>query len=93
MKDTKKNEETYEGVRPEFIRLPRNGTRCPWSGLSRTAINNLVLPCVTNDHKPPVKSISLRTRGASRGTRLIVYDSLMGYLRSKIERHFYEDGE
>jgi hypothetical protein len=42
-------------IKPEFIRMPKPGTRCPWTGLSRGKMNQLVLPCQENDHKPPVK--------------------------------------
>ena len=68
--------------RPEFIRLPKGGTRCPFTGLSRSKLNQLVLPCKENGFKPPVESKVLRNRGAIRGTRLIVFDSLINYLRS-----------
>ena len=67
-------------VKPEFARLPKGGTRCPYTGLSRSKMNQLVLPCKENDFKPPVESKSDRKRGTIRGTRYIVYDSLMGYL-------------
>ena len=67
-------------VKPEFIRLPKSGTRCPYTGLSRSKLNQLVLPCKENDYKPPVESKVLRNRGTIRGTRLIVFDSLMSYL-------------
>ena len=67
-------------VKPEFIRLPKSGTRCPYTGLSRSKMNQLVLPCKENDFKPPVESKVLRKRGTIRGTRLIVFDSLMEYL-------------
>ena len=67
-------------VRPEFARLPKSGTRCPHTGLSRSKLNQLVLPCKENDFKPPVDSKSVRSRGTLRGTRLIVFDSLMEYL-------------
>ena len=67
---------------PEFIRLPRPGTRCPYTGLSRSGLNNLILPMAVNGFKPPVHSVCLRKRGAMRGTRLIVFDSLMQHLRS-----------
>jgi hypothetical protein len=66
--------------RPEFIRLPKPGKRCPYTGLTRSGLNNLILPCDLNGHRPPVRSICLRQRGAVRGTRLICYDSLMSYL-------------
>ena len=67
------------------MRLPKPGQLCPWTGLSRSKLNELILPCPTNDGRPPVvKSFALRKRGSLRGTRLIVYDSLMAYLRSKL---------
>jgi len=50
-------------------------------GLSRSKLNQLVLPCKENDYKPPVESKALRNRGTIRGTRLIVFDSLMNYLK------------
>jgi hypothetical protein len=68
-------------VRPEFIRLPKGGTRCPHTGLSRSKLNQLVLPCKENDFKPPVESKSVRSRGTIRGARIIVFDSLINYLR------------
>ena len=67
-------------VKPEFIRLPKSGTRCSYTGLSRSKLNQLVLPCKENDFKPSVESKVLRYRGIVRGTRLIVFDSLMEYL-------------
>jgi hypothetical protein len=67
-------------VKPEFIRLPKSGTRCPHTGLSRSKMNQLVLPCKENDFKPPVESKCDRKRGTIRGTRFIVFDSLIGYL-------------
>jgi hypothetical protein len=70
---------------PEFIRLPRSGQLCPWTGLTRSKLNELILPSEANSFKPAVKSVSLRPKGAVKGTRLIVYNSLVGYLRSRIE--------
>ena len=68
---------------PEFIRLPKTATLCPYSGLTRSKLNELVLACPQNDHKPPVKSVCLRQRGAVKGVRLIVYRSLMDYLHGQ----------
>lgn len=68
--------------RPEFIRLPKSPALCPFSGLTRSKMNELVLPCAANDFRPPVKSISLRKRGQTKAVRLVVYDSLMSHLRS-----------
>lgn len=62
---------------PRYLRLPRNGSRCPHTGLSRSALNSLIL-----GHRPPVKSVSLRSRYSTRGARLICGESLDAYLRS-----------
>ena len=68
--------------KPEFIRLPKPATLCPYTGLSRSKMNELVLPSELNNFKPPVKSISLRNRGQIKAVRLVSYDSLLGYIRS-----------
>lgn len=57
-------------IKPEFIRLPRPGAQCPWTGLSRGKLNQLVLPCKENGFNP------------QRGVRLVFFDSLMDYLKS-----------
>lgn len=67
-------------VTPIFIRLPLPGRRCPYTGLSRSTLNELIIPAPVNDWKPPVISKLLKKRGAARGVRLIRYDSLMAYL-------------
>jgi hypothetical protein len=71
--------------RPEWLRLPKPGTLCPWTGLSRSKLNELILPNPYNNFKPVVQSICLRNRGQKKGVRLIVFDSLMEYLRSFAE--------
>ena len=70
--------------RPEFIRLPKLGL-CPITGLSRSKIYELILPSEANNYKPPVKSVSLRKQGQTKGTRLIVLQSLLDYLRHEVE--------
>jgi hypothetical protein len=77
----------YSHPNPEFIRLPKPGQLCSRTGLSRSKMNELVLPSLLNNFKPPVKSISLRNRGQVKAVRLVVYDSLLGYIRS-----FLQDG-
>jgi len=67
-------------IKPEFIRLAKPGKLCPYTGLTRSAINELVLPTPRNNFKPPVKSFVLRQRGAKTGIRLICYDSLLEYI-------------
>ena len=75
----------------EWIRLPKVG-RCPYSGLTRSTLNNLILPCEINGFKPPVRSVSLRKRTQVRGTRLIHYGSLMSYIRG-LEKTQVEEQE
>jgi hypothetical protein len=61
--------------RPEWIRLPKSGERCPHTGLSRSSLNELILG------KPPkVESVVLKNKGALRGIRLVRYRSLIAYL-------------
>ena len=69
-----------EAIKPEWLRLPAPGARCRFTGLSRSTLNELTIPGPATDGVPPVKSVVLRKRGATRGIRLINYDSLMSYL-------------
>ena len=66
-------------ARPEFIRLPQHGP-CPWTGLSRAKLNELILPCPVNNFRPPVRSVSLAPPGKTKGVRLIYLASLLDYL-------------
>lgn len=68
--------------RPEFIRLPPPGRKCSWTGLSRSALNGLILPSAANAFRPPVRSFVLRKPGARTGIRLIDYSSLAEFIRS-----------
>ena len=68
----------------EFLRLPKPGTLDSKYNLCRSTWNSLILPCAANDYHPPIKSISLRKRGAVRGVRLIVADSARTYFNSLI---------
>ena len=61
--------------RPEWIRVPKVGTICPHSGLSRSFVHSLIKGGL-------VESRSLRKRGAKTGVRLVSYDSLMAYIRN-----------
>ncbi len=66
---------------PAYVRLPRTGKRCEWTGLSRSSMSELVL-----GSDAPVVSVMLRKEGASRGIRLVHFDSLLNHLHSKMER-------
>ena len=69
---------------PIWVRLPKGGL-CPHTGLSRSKMNQLILPCEQNGFKPPVRSACLRQYGAVKGTRLIHLKSLLDYLNSQVE--------
>jgi hypothetical protein len=60
---------------PIWIRLPKSGTPCPFTGLSRSALNALIL-----GKNPPVKSASLKGPYAIRGSRLIHLGSLLAFI-------------
>src|SRR5262245_57594522 len=67
---------------PAFLRLPRNGSLCPVTGLSRTALYEL---CKSG----AVKSVVLRRHaGAKRGIRLVNCESLLTFLRSHEQAGF-----
>jgi hypothetical protein len=69
---------------PEYIRLPKSGP-CSITGLTRSKLYDLISPSEDNGFKPPVKSVSLRKPGQTKGTRLIVLQSLLDYLRCEVE--------
>ncbi len=83
----------HSTITPEFIRLPKPGTLCRWTGLSRSKLNELILPSPLNSFKPPVRSLSLRNRGQIKAVRLIVLDSLLGYLRGLLEQQSIVGGD
>jgi hypothetical protein len=66
----------------EFVRLPASGSRCPVSGLNRTALDKLTRPQPDNNFTPPVRSRVLKSRGATRGIRLVEVRSLLNYLNN-----------
>ena len=73
-------------IEPEFIRLPKPGSLCSHTGMSRSALNELVLPTPRNDFKPPVRSFCLRQRGARTGIRLVDYQSLRRHILANEDR-------
>jgi hypothetical protein len=75
---------TYSNIvehKPEFTRLPKAGQQCPYTGLTRSVLNDLILPTRENP-KPAVRSVVMKKRGAIRGIRLIDYDSLLAHINS-----------
>ena len=65
-------------VQPEFVRLPAQGQRDPWTGLSRAQLYQLIT-------MGEIRTVSLRRKGTTRGTRLICLSSLLSFLRGRIE--------
>jgi hypothetical protein len=63
-----------------WIRLPAPGARCPWTGMSRTGLNSIILPSPINNFRPPVISTSLRHPGQRKATRLINLGSLLKFI-------------
>ncbi len=61
-------------IRPEWLRLPKPGTACHYTGLTRTPMYGLI-------REGKVRSVVLRQRGKLRGIRLIDYASLIQFLR------------
>jgi hypothetical protein len=64
---------------PYSFRLPRPGTVDPYFGGARTFWNESCLACEANEFKPPVRSIVVRKKGASRGIRFILFESAKAY--------------
>jgi len=58
----------------EFFRLPAPGKRDPYFGLSRARFYKA-------EALGEIKMISVRQRGALRGVRLVVYDSVRAFIR------------
>ena len=58
----------------EFFRVPAPGKRDPHFGLSRGWYYKA-------EARGEIKMVALRQRGAVRGVRLIVYDSVSDYIR------------
>jgi hypothetical protein len=69
----------------EFLRLPPAGRRCLETGLSRSALNSLILPSAANNFSPPVRSYSLRRPGHRFGSRIIDYRSLRDFIHAHAE--------
>jgi hypothetical protein len=63
---------------PEFIRLPKHGQRCAYTGLSRPYLYSLV-------RQGLVKGTILRRKGAFRGVVLVHLASLRAYLAAAME--------
>ena len=66
---------------PPFLRLPAQGSRCPYTQLCRTAMLDLVARSKRNGNRPPVRANYLRAhRYAQRGVWLIPAENLFRYL-------------
>lgn len=61
-----------------WIRLPRAGDACPYTGLRRGQMLKLVC-----NKENGLKTCHLREQGAKRGTRLIELHSLLDFLEAK----------
>lgn len=68
------------GPTPTYIRLPRPGSRCPHTGLSRTTLAELTRPCERNGFRAPVPAKEIRAKHSRRGIVLIPLADLLAYL-------------
>jgi len=64
--------------RVEFFRLPPPGKRDPHFGLSRGWYYKAAA-------QGEIKMVSVRQRGALRGVRLVVFESVLAYVRRSAE--------
>ncbi|HEY3755289.1 MAG TPA: hypothetical protein VGL42_03980 [Opitutaceae bacterium] len=64
--------------RPEFFRLPPPGKRDPHFGLSRGWYYKAAAA-------GEIKMVAVRQRGAMRGIRLVVFESVIDYIRRSAE--------
>jgi hypothetical protein len=72
---------------PKYIRMPRGNGRCPMSGLSRSTLYRLAVPCHENNWRSVVRSKKLRASGSgNKGCRLIEVASLLEYLAGLPEK-------
>lgn len=60
---------------PAYVRLPRPGTRCQFTGMTRTALYGLL-------KAGKVESRTVKQVGCKRGIRLISYQSLLAALEA-----------
>jgi hypothetical protein len=66
----------------KLIRIPRPGTRCEYTKLSRSTIYTLISPNRANGNKPLVASHVVKSsRYSKRGIRLIDLESLLSYIK------------
>jgi len=71
--------------RPIFFRLPKPGTVDPYFGGNRSFWNERILATPRNDHKPEVKSVTIRKRGARKGCKFIDFESALSYFNKLAE--------
>ena len=71
-------------LQPRWIRFPRFGERCQFTGLTRQTLDFLTRPQPRNNFKPAVKSKKLKIEGSDpdRGMVLIDYASLMAWIEA-----------
>jgi len=69
-------------ITPIYVRLPKPGARCPYTGLSRSTMCELTVPAKANGFRPPVQSHVVCGIAATRDIRLIRLEALLQYLGS-----------
>jgi hypothetical protein len=64
----------------EWIRLPKEGEKCPHTGLSRSSLNEILSETDPATGEKLVRSSVKKKEGAKRGIKLIDRQSLLDYL-------------
>jgi hypothetical protein len=71
---------------PILFRLPKPGTVDPYFGGNRSFWNERILATPRNNHKPEVRSVVVRKRGALKGCRFISFESALLYFNALAEQ-------
>jgi hypothetical protein len=69
-----------------WTKLPRAKDREPFTGLSRSVINTLILPSPENGFKARVESASFRQPGQKKATRLVRLKSLLAFVEDQAQK-------
>jgi len=72
-----------EENKPIWIRLPKYGDRCEFTGLSRSTLAELIRPCKSTGENARVEAKTIERSGATRGITLINLKSLLDFINAQ----------
>jgi len=70
----------------DWIRLPKDQEKCPYTGLSRSTLNEILTETDPLTGEKLVKSLVKIKPGAKRGIKLINLESVLDYLEKEAKR-------